>query len=131
MSGQGTNSITVTPGTTGQNGVITVTAGNTCGTSQGSTLQVAVNPLPIVNAGSDKLTQTHTNQIYNRPAFNARKKSDFSNKFQIQSIAASLDVVYMIGKFFVQPNLYLDYYIPKTTEKKLNVIFGIAVGVYL
>jgi len=93
--------------------------------------ELNIVPSLIVNAGSDKLTQTHTNQIYNRPAFNARKKSDFSNKFQIQSIAASLDVVYMIGKFFVQPNLYLDYYIPKTTEKKLNVIFGIAVGVYL
>ncbi|MFM7637596.1 MAG: T9SS type A sorting domain-containing protein, partial [Crocinitomicaceae bacterium] len=52
-SGSGSNSIVVTPGTAGQNGIITVTAGNACGTSQGSTLQVSVNPLPSVNAGSD------------------------------------------------------------------------------
>jgi hypothetical protein len=52
-SGSGTNSILVTPGTAGQNGLISVTAGNDCGTSQASTLQVAVNPLPAVNAGND------------------------------------------------------------------------------
>jgi len=52
-SGAGTNSIVVTPGTAGQNGSITATGGNSCGTSQGSNLQVSVNPLPIVNAGSD------------------------------------------------------------------------------
>jgi hypothetical protein len=52
-SGAGTNSIIVLPGAAGQNGLISVTAGNECGTSQASTLQVAVNPLPSVNAGSD------------------------------------------------------------------------------
>jgi hypothetical protein len=52
-SGAGTNSIVVTPGTAGQNGLISVTAGNACGTSQASTLQVAVIALPTVNAGSD------------------------------------------------------------------------------
>jgi uncharacterized protein affecting Mg2+/Co2+ transport len=52
-SGAGTNSIVVSPGTAGQNGLISVTAGNDCGTSQASTLQVVVNALPNVNAGSD------------------------------------------------------------------------------
>ncbi|CAN5354563.1 hypothetical protein BH09BAC2_BH09BAC2_16080 [soil metagenome] len=40
-AGAGTNSITVTTGTVGQNGNITVTAGNTCGTSSASSLAVA------------------------------------------------------------------------------------------
>lgn len=52
-SGAGTNSIVVSPGTGGQNGLISVTAENTCGTSQGSNLQVSANALPLVNAGSD------------------------------------------------------------------------------
>ena len=52
-SGSATNSIVVAPGTAGQNGLISVTAGNECGTSQASTLQVAINSLPSVNAGSD------------------------------------------------------------------------------
>jgi hypothetical protein len=44
--GAGTTGITVTTGSAGQNGNITVTAGNSCGTSAASTLAVTVNPLP-------------------------------------------------------------------------------------
>ena len=43
-SGAGTNGITVTSGSAGQNGDITVTATNSCGTSAASTLPVIVNP---------------------------------------------------------------------------------------
>ena len=43
-AGQGTTSITVTTGTPGQNGNITVTAANSCGTSLASTLAVTVSP---------------------------------------------------------------------------------------
>jgi len=48
-SGQGSTGITVTTGTAGQNGNITVTAGNTCGTSTASYLAVTVNPISIVS----------------------------------------------------------------------------------
>ena len=37
----------------GQNGNITVTAGNSCGTSAAATLAVVINPIPQVNAGND------------------------------------------------------------------------------
>lgn len=43
-AGNGTTSITVTSGATGQNGVISVTAQNSCGTSSPKTLNVTVNP---------------------------------------------------------------------------------------
>ena len=43
-AGQGTIAVTVTTGAAGQNGNITVTAGNTCGTSAPSTLAVTVIP---------------------------------------------------------------------------------------
>src|SRR6202008_297227 len=43
-AGAGTTSITVTTGATGQNGNISVTAGNSCGTSVASSLAVTVNP---------------------------------------------------------------------------------------
>jgi len=45
-NGQGTTSITVTSGTAGQNGDISVTAGNTCGTSLAQTKAVTVSVLP-------------------------------------------------------------------------------------
>jgi hypothetical protein len=85
-------------------------------------------PSLILNMGSDKLTQTHTNRIFDRPAFSSRKKSEFTNKFQLQSVAASFDLTYMIKKFFVQPIVYLDYYLPETTENRMSIIFSVNVG---
>jgi hypothetical protein len=46
ISGQGTVSVTVTTGTSGQNGNISVTAQNSCGTSVASTIAVTVLSLP-------------------------------------------------------------------------------------
>ncbi len=43
-AGQGTTSISVTTGTTGQNGSITVNAGNSCGTSAANSLALTVSP---------------------------------------------------------------------------------------
>jgi hypothetical protein len=85
-------------------------------------------PTLILNMGSDKLTQTHTNKIFDRPAFSSRKKSDYTNKFQIQSVAASLDFTFMIKKFFIQPVVYFDYYLPETTENRFSTIFSITTG---
>lgn len=85
-------------------------------------------PTLILNMGSDKLTQTHTNRLFDRPAFSKRKKSDYSNKFQVQSVAASFDLTYMIKKFFIQPVLYLDYYLPETTENRFSAIFSVTTG---
>jgi hypothetical protein len=87
-------------------------------------------PALIINAGSDKFTQTHTNKIYDRfKKLNAVKKVEVNNSFQLQSIAASFDVMYSIGHFFLQPTLYLDYYLPQTTSKKLSTIFSVSAGV--
>lgn len=46
-SGIGTTSIIATAGTVGQNGTISVTAGNSCGTSAAQTLPVSVSPIPV------------------------------------------------------------------------------------
>lgn len=53
-AGQGTTSLTVTSGLNGQNGDITVTAGNSCGTSTASVKPVTVvaNP-PTITLGAD------------------------------------------------------------------------------
>ncbi len=50
-AGAGTTSITVTTGSAGQGGNITVTAGNSCGTSTANTLAVTVNTLSTAPAG--------------------------------------------------------------------------------
>ncbi|MFV5684427.1 PKD-like domain-containing protein [Flavobacterium sp. GB2R13] len=67
-AGTGTNSITVTSGSTGQNGTISVTAENSCGTSAAKTLAVTVNPATPVTPGAITGTVTQcpalTGQIY-------------------------------------------------------------------
>jgi hypothetical protein len=50
LSGQGTNAITVTSGSAGQNGNISVTGQNVCGTSSPGQLAVIVNASPAITA---------------------------------------------------------------------------------
>ncbi len=90
--------------------------------------QLLFIPTLILNMGSDKLTQTHTNKIFDRPALSRIKKSSYSNKFQVQSVAASLDFTYMVKKFFIQPVIYFDYYLPETTENRFSTIFSLSAG---
>jgi hypothetical protein len=86
-------------------------------------------PSLIVNFGSDKFIQTHTNKIYDRiRKLNTIKKAEITNKFQLQSIAASFDFTYGVGKFFLQPNLYLDYYLPETSSNRLSAVFSVIAG---
>jgi hypothetical protein len=86
-------------------------------------------PSLIVNFGSDKFTQTHTNKIYDRiRKLTTVKKAEITNKFQLQSIAASFDFTYSVGKFFLQPNLYLDYYLPETSSNRLSAVFSVTAG---
>src|SRR6185437_13746886 len=67
-AGAGTTSITVTTGGTGQNGNITVSAGNTCGTSANKTLAVTVSPAAPATPGAITGDPTQcaglTGQIY-------------------------------------------------------------------
>ncbi len=87
-------------------------------------------PSLIINFGSDKLTQTHINKVFNRQILSSRKRVEATNKFQLQSVAASFDFTYGIGKFFLQPNVYLDYYIPETTATRFAAIFSVTAGVF-
>ena len=64
-SGAGTNSINVTSGTEGQNGNVSVTAGNSCGTSTAKILAVSVKPgtpaVPTTISGTINICPGTTN----------------------------------------------------------------------
>ncbi|KIA85152.1 PKD-like domain-containing protein [Flavobacterium sp. AED] len=68
-AGAGTNSITVTSGSAGQNGNITVTAGNSCGTSTANSLAVTISPAtpatPGVISGTSPVCPSITGLTYN------------------------------------------------------------------
>ena len=94
--------------------------------------ELDITPSLVLNAGDDKLTITHTNAAYNNLIKNSRRKrtntATSNQKFQLQSVAAALDMTYTIGKFFVQPALYADYYLPTTTSKRLTLIYSLTIG---
>ncbi len=52
-----------------------------------------------------------------------------SSKFQAQSVGLDLDVSYLIGIFYLEPELYLDYYLPETDDERLTKIFNLNIGI--
>ena len=95
--------------------------------------ELDIVPAILLNSGSDKLTLNHNNILYAKIIQKSKRKrttlTTDNQKFQLQSFGASLDCTYSVGKFFVQPSLYLDYFLPKTTLKKLTAIYNFTVGV--
>jgi hypothetical protein len=88
-----------------------------------------IEPLVMLNAGSDKVNTTHLNKIFNRPRVpSSRKKTSQTNKMQLQSIASSINLSYSIGKFYLQPTIYVDYYLPETTQNRFSSIFSLTAG---
>ncbi len=91
-------------------------------------------PSLVINAGTDKTVATHVNQkiptgpVVSRVVAKRRTRVASSDKFQLQSIAASFDFTYSVGKFFIQPNLYLDYYLPSTTANRLSAVYSLTAG---
>lgn len=85
----------------------------------------------MLNCGSDHLEQEHTNAIFDRfRALNKLKRLEASNRFQLQSLAVSFDASYLLNNFYLQPNIYIDYYLPATSNKRLSAIFSVSAGLY-
>jgi len=51
--------------------------------------------------------------------------------FQLQSLGLSLDFAYYFNKVYVNPQLYLDYYLGKIADRRLSGLFSINLGVML
>lgn len=90
-------------------------------------------PTVMLNFSSDSTQSiSHTvgqNFLRNHPKFRKRLRGrGDKNNFQPQSVAASLDFNYAIGKFTILPQVYLDYYLPKTDEKRFTQTFTLSVG---
>lgn len=50
-------------------------------------------------------------------------------KYEIQSLGFDLDLNYSIGKFYFEPELYLDYYLPETQGKSFTQIYNFNIGI--
>ncbi|MFN0082908.1 MAG: hypothetical protein ACKVOM_10365 [Ferruginibacter sp.] len=93
-------------------------------------------PAISLNAGVSKSSTTSTANV----SFTRKRKQPLANikrsktgndylPFALQSIALSTDFYYTIGKFFVEPQVYADYYLPATDTKRLATVFSLNVGI--
>lgn len=95
--------------------------------------ELSLIPQLLVIAGSQSFSAKHTNKNYD---FFLKKSTRFKSRtktanepFNLQSLAFSFDVSYRVGKFFLSPNLYLDYYLPATTGKKFTTVYSVSAGI--
>ncbi len=85
------------------------------------------------NAGSGKsiITNTYKRSGVNNTAIQkTRRRSGSSTQpFAAQSFALSNDIYYSFNKFFIEPQLYVDYYIAPTDSKRLTAVYAINIGI--
>jgi len=93
-----------------------------------------LQPTLVLNAGSQKWDISHSNSINNRrPLVQNYLKARYGDgttaaSFNLQSLAFLAEITYYCGKFYCQPQVYLDYYLPSTTEKRLTTLFSVTAG---
>ena len=92
---------------------------------------LSFTPALMLNAGSSKLVTTHQNrysasgfQNPNRRRIRGNNQSDVT-KFGLQSVGANLGLVYSVGSFSLEPQLYLDYYLQASDTKKFTQVYNI------
>ena len=86
---------------------------------------LAFTPTVIANAGSG-----NTNIFHNTNAalliFLLRKgklPKLQTSKFEMQSLGLNIDINYTIGKLILNPQLYMDYYLPATDDERFSQLF--------
>jgi hypothetical protein len=94
-----------------------------------------ISPQLWLIAGSQKYSSVSSTTALTRSpqggALRIRRSSTATDKtgFSLQSAAFALDMDYGIGKFYVRPQLYLDYYLPQTDGNRLTTTFSCVLGI--
>jgi hypothetical protein len=91
---------------------------------------LSFTPTLMLNAGSSNTTiLSHSNKLVsNIVAKRPNNRFRIVNEgFQFYSLGLSLNLMYEIGKFYVQPEAYFDYYLLES-DKKFTSLFSITAG---
>jgi hypothetical protein len=98
---------------------------------------IMLTPQLSLISGINTYDISHTSSLANFNAFTKRRlkrirhfQSQANNKnYQLQSVGLDLDVNYSIGKFYLEPDLYLNYYLPETNDNRFTQIFNFNIGI--
>ncbi len=95
-----------------------------------------VTPQLSIISGVNNYTVSHksSTQLYNLYTKRQLKRlrrfqSADAGNFEIQSLGLDLDLNYSIGKFYLEPEVYLDYYLPKTDDKAFTQVYNFNIGI--
>lgn len=98
---------------------------------------ISLQPTLLLNAGSQHWNISHSNSLNRRrPIVQKLLKARYGNgsgneNFTLQSIAFSGEITYYLGKFYLQPQVYIDYYLPSTTYNRFTALYSVVLGVDL
>ncbi|MBA2250932.1 MAG: hypothetical protein H0W12_12170 [Chitinophagaceae bacterium] len=93
-------------------------------------------PQLLFNLGKTRYDVSHKSSAAFYNAYTKKKSRRIRNfdgrsanqNFTLQSLGLNLDLVYTIGKFSLEPTVYLDYYIPKTTDNRFTQLYAFNVS---
>ncbi len=86
-----------------------------------------INDYSVSNKKSIQLYNTYVKKRIKR--LQRFQSSQGKSVYQVQSAGLDLDLNYTIGKLYLEPELYLDYYLPKTEDKRFTQIFNFNIGI--
>lgn len=98
---------------------------------------IIITPQLSLITGVNKYDINHTSRLDYYNAYTKKVlrrirhfQSQGNNKnYQLQSFGFDLDVNYSIGKFYFEPDLYLNYYLPDTNDNRFTQIFNFNIGI--
>lgn len=101
---------------------------------------LSFTPTILANAGAAKFVVTHANRFSANVA-NTRGRGrvrggtgtgtgeSSASSFTLESVGANFALLYSIGKFSLEPQVYLDYYLQNTDTKKFTQVYNISLSV--
>ncbi len=98
---------------------------------------LSITPQLLLIGGMNTYNISHTSSLSNFTQFTKIRlsrirhfQSQANNKdFELQSAGFDLDINYSIGKFYFEPDIYLNYYLPKTKDNRFTQIFNFNTGI--
>lgn len=96
--------------------------------------ELQLQPSLLLNGSNQKLTVTHSGSLnQRRPLVQHLLKAAYGSgstkeKFSLQSVACMFAAAYGKGKFILQPQVYLDYYLQDTESKKFSAIYSFVIS---
>jgi len=98
---------------------------------------IGITPQFMLNAGAGNFEVNHHNpfitRLQNRDPVRFKNAGSIKDqgKFMLKSLALNIDANYTIGKFGLSPQLYFDYYLPETSEKRFTTVFSLELNLVL